>query len=117
MRANSSDGTVAVKLPPRRRANPWIRRGLIFATCIVLLDALVGDRGVAQTIRARENLQRMSAGLQQLRRENAELRERVHDLQTDSATIEAVAREQLGLIRRGEVLIILKDSKPNPDSK
>ena len=117
MRASSSDGSVAVKLPPRRRTNPWIRRGLIFATCTVLLDALVGDRGVAQTIKARENLQRMSAGLEQLRRENAELRERVDDLRTDSATIEAVAREQLGLIRRGEVLIILKDSKPNPDSK
>jgi cell division protein FtsB len=83
----------------------------------VLLEALVGDRGVAQTIKARQSLQQMSAGLAQLRRENAELRERVHDLRTDSSTIEAAAREQLGLIRRGEILILVKDSKPNPDSK
>ena len=117
MISTASDESGHSNLPPRCRSNPWIRRVLIFATCVVLLDALVGERGVAQTIKARQNLQRMSAGLTQLKRENVDLRERVHDLQADWSTIEAAAREQLGLVRRGEILIILKDSNPNRDSK
>jgi cell division protein FtsB len=113
----TSDESSRPSLPPRRRSNPWIRRMVLFVGCVVLLDALVGDRGAAQTIKARKNLHLMSASLAQLRRENSDLKERVDDLQADSSTIEAVAREQLGLIRRGEILIIVKNSNRNRDSK
>jgi hypothetical protein len=38
---------------PRRDASPWLRRALVFAICALLLDALFGDRGLAETRRGR----------------------------------------------------------------
>jgi cell division protein FtsB len=47
-----------------------------------------------------------------MRQENADLRESVRLLKEDPATIEAEARRQLGLIKPGEILFILKDAPP-----
>lgn len=95
-------------LVPRRRDNPWLRRALMFITCVVLADSLVGDRGLGETIRARREYRLSSVALTTLRHENAALREQVRDLQTDPSAIEAIARRELGLIRPGEVLFLLK---------
>jgi cell division protein FtsB len=98
-----------LRLPPRRRQNPWLRRALVFCSCVLLLDALFGDRGLAQTMKAREAFRRASQDLVSLKRENAALHDEVRRLREDPATLEAVARANLGLIRRGEILVILKD--------
>jgi cell division protein FtsB len=47
-----------------------------------------------------------------MRAENARLREMIGRLRDDPGTIEAIARRELGLVRPGEVLFILKDIKP-----
>ena len=99
------------KLPARRRDNPWIRRGLVFLACVILLDSLFGDRGLAQTIRARRDYRRAVADLNRLESENASLRDEMHRLSGDPAAIEAVARQDLGLIAPGEILVVLRDVK------
>ena len=96
-------------LSPRRRQNRWVRRALVFVSCVVLFDGLFGDRGLVQTIKARQELRRSSETLASLKRKNAELQVEVRRLREDPATLEAVARAELGLIRRGEILVILKD--------
>jgi cell division protein FtsB len=106
--------TVAVELPPlvgRRRSNPWIRRALVFATCVLLLDALFGERGLAETGRARQDYGAAAADLRRVRQENAGLREQIRRLQHDPAAIEAIARRDLGLIKPGEVLVVVRDSR------
>ena len=45
-------------------------------------------------------------------RENARLREDVRRLRFDPGTIEALARKELGLIKPGEVLFIIKNARP-----
>ncbi|HXG55993.1 MAG TPA: septum formation initiator family protein [Vicinamibacterales bacterium] len=95
-------------LAPRHRENPWLRRALLFVTCVVLADALVGDRGLGETIRARREYRLSAAAVTALRDDNAALREQVRDLQGDPDAIEAIARKELGLIRPGEVLFLLK---------
>lgn len=97
--------------PHRRRPNPWVRRLLVFVTCALLLDALIGDKGLAETIRARRDRQLAAAGVQTMKRENAALQHQVELLLRDPATIEAIARRDLGLIRQGEILIVIKDLK------
>jgi cell division protein FtsB len=99
------------KLPPRRRPNRWLRRALIFVTCLLLADALFGDRGLAATIRADREYRQATEALRQLRGTNAALRERQRRLREDPRTIEAVAREELGLIRRGEILVIVRTGR------
>jgi cell division protein FtsB len=99
------------KLPPRRRDNPWLRRALIFITCVVVVDAIFGDRGLAQTIRARRQYRDASENLRQVKNENAALRETTRRLLEDPRAIEAVAREELGLIRPGEILVVVKTAR------
>lgn len=82
-----------------------------FVTLVLVVDALVGDRGLLDTIRARRQFSELSVALAQKRTENARLREDVRRLKEDPGAIEALAREQLGLIREGEVLFILRDAK------
>ena len=100
-----------LRLPTRRRANPWIRRALVFVACAILLDSLVGDRGLAQSIRARRESRRAAAELVRLKDQNAALRDEVRRLTADPVAIEAVARAELGLARPGEILVVLRDVK------
>ena len=83
----------------------------MFLACVVLLDGLFGDRGLAQTMRARKEAARATDDLQRLREQNAALRREIHRLQGDRATIESVARQELGLIRPGEILVVVKEVK------
>ena len=76
---------------------------------MLVADALVGEKGFMETLRARKQYAELAASVQHLREENARLREAGRRLREDPATIEAIAREELGLLRPGEVLFILKD--------
>jgi cell division protein FtsB len=99
-------------LPPAR---PLWRRALnyllAFAAIVLLVDALVGERGLVATTRARKQSSELAGAVAGLRAENARLSETAERLRTDPAAIEAEAREKLGLIRPGEVLVVVKDVK------
>jgi cell division protein FtsB len=96
---------------PRRRQRRFWPHLLLFAASIVLVNGLFGERGLMETIRARRAHGHAAEELARLRRENAALRERVRRLRDDPATIEAVARRELGLLRRGEILVTVKDAR------
>jgi cell division protein FtsB len=88
---------------------------LIFVTLVLIVDALIGEKGLMQSMNARRQYRQLQASLEDLRHENAVLREEMRRLNEDPATIESLARQDLGLIRPGEVVFILKDLKE--DSK
>jgi cell division protein FtsB len=89
-----------------------IKGMLLFAGVVLLVDSLVGERGFLETRRARHAAEIQAAGIAAMRQENADLRASVRLLKEDPATIEGEARRQLGLIKPGEILFILKDAKP-----
>lgn len=99
-------------LPLPRQGSPWVRRGLIFAACVLALNALIGERGLAETLRARKQVRAVTLELQRLRQENARLAAHADSLQRDPRTIEDIARRELGLMRKGEILVVLKDVPP-----
>ena len=99
------------RIPPRRRQSLWIQRALIFVMVVVFVDALFGERGLAQTIRARQEYGLAAAALAVMKQENAGLREEARRLAEDPATIESIARDKLGLIRPGETLYRLKPAR------
>jgi cell division protein FtsB len=84
---------------------------LIFVTLVLIVDALVGEKGLMQSMDARRQYRQLQASLDELRRQNDGLREQMRRLNEDPATIESLARQELGLIRPGEVVFILKDLK------
>ena len=87
---------------------------LIFVTLVLIVDALVGEKGLLQSMNARRQYRQLQASLEDLRRENAALREEMRRLNEDPATIESLARRDLGLIRPGEIVFILKDLNDDP---
>ena len=98
----------AVSMRRRRMLNIL----LLFATVVLLVDALVGDTGLVERTRASRRLQAAEAALASLHQQNAEMRDEVNRLREDPALLEAVAREELGLIRPGELLFIVRDANP-----
>jgi|SRR5215203_5804607 len=96
--------------PPRRRRT--LQMLLAFVTLVLIINALVGERGLVQTLRARRQHEELVGAIDRLRADNASLREEARRLRTDPAAIEALARQELGLIRPGEMLFIIKDTKP-----
>jgi cell division protein FtsB len=76
---------------------------------VVIVDALVGDRGLLAMLRARHQYDQLAATIARQRAENARLREEVRRLREDPGAIEEIARRDLGLIRPGEKVFIVKD--------
>jgi cell division protein FtsB len=105
-RTSQPDGTV--KLPPRRREQRWIGRALCFAACVLAVNALIGERGLSETLRARREFRQAVSDLSRIQYENASLASTVDRLRHDADTIESVARAELGLIRPGEILVVVK---------
>jgi cell division protein FtsB len=73
---------------------------------------LVGDRGLLAMMRARRDYDELAATIARQRMENARLREDARRLREDPAAIEEVARRELGLVKPGEKIFIIKDRQP-----
>jgi cell division protein FtsB len=84
---------------------------LLFAV-VVIVDAVVGEQGLLATMRARHQYDDLVSSISRQRTENDRLREEVRRLRDDPDAIEEIARRELGLIRRGEKVFIVKDLKP-----
>jgi cell division protein FtsB len=101
------------RVQPVPSPSPRWRRGLNlvlgFATAVLLIDAFVGEKGLLEGRRARAAYQQAEAQLQALRAENAKLRETMRRYADDPKAKEALARTELGYVRSGEVLFIIRD--------
>lgn len=95
--------------PRRRRAVEYV---LLFIGCVLVVDALVGEKGLVAMVRARQQYQLLEQSLQGARSENARLREEARRLREDPSAIEDIARRELGLMRPGEKLFIIRDIRP-----
>jgi cell division protein FtsB len=107
-RRKARAATPAVPQAKRRRTLQML---LVFVTLVLVINALVGERGLMETLRARQQHEELVASIERLRSENTRLRDEARRLRTDPGTIEALARQELGLIKPGEMLFIIKDNK------
>ncbi len=88
---------------------------IVFVALVIAADALVGDRGLLATRRARREYDALAASVARAREENARLREEARRLREEPSAIEEIARRELGLIRPGETVFIVKDL-PSPSA-
>ena len=96
---------------PRRRRRV-VQYVLVFVGCVLAIDALVGDKGLLAMRKAQQEYQTLERSLSDARSENTRLREQARRLREDPSAIEDIARRELGLIRPGEKLFIIKDVLP-----
>lgn len=94
---------------PRREPKRFWSHVVLFAASALLVNGLIGERGLMETIRARRAYAAAAHDLARLRQQNAALRQRVRRLSNDPAAIEAVARGDLGLMRNGEIVVTVRD--------
>lgn len=95
-----------------RRGRRLLQYLLVFVICVLVVDAIVGEKGLIAMMKAREQYRALEASLERSRSENAQLREDARRLREDPAAIEEIARRELGLIKPGEKLFIIKDVRP-----
>jgi cell division protein FtsB len=95
-----------------RRRGRLVRYVLAFVTVILVMDAVFGEKGLLALLQARRDFAAVEQALDAARRENIALRDQARRLRDDPAAIEEIARRELGLIRPGETLFIIKDRAP-----
>lgn len=105
-----------MRVPPPPAFPRWrsaVNYLLIFVTVVLIVDALIGEKGFMDTLRVRRQWLELARSVDDIRQENARLLELSRRLREDPATLESIAREEHGLIRPGEIMVILKDVKPS----
>ncbi len=90
----------------RRRLLGWAVFGV---SCLLMVNALVGDNGYLATVRAQREYDALEASLAKIRYENLQLRNGIRRMHDDLTALEEVARGEHGLMRPGETVVILKD--------
>lgn len=94
------------------RGRRLLRVGLLVVTAVVLVDAIAGEKGLVALSRARGERMALEQALQAARLENQRMLEQARRYREDPATIEELARRDLGLIKPGEKLFIIRDLPP-----
>jgi cell division protein FtsB len=88
----------------RRR---WISR-IYWLVVGSLVVAIVADpRGLRRSLKLRHDAEQIAIGNQRLEVENQKLAREVHALSTNPKYIQRAAREELGYVRPGELLLEL----------
>jgi len=95
----------------RRRVVGWTIFGV---SCLLMVNALVGDNGYLATLRADRESAALEDSLASVRYENQMLRSEIRRMQDDPTALEEVARREQGLIKPGETMIIVKDPSTTP---
>jgi cell division protein FtsB len=113
-----------IDAPGRKPAEPTLRSSfakqgrrvvrymLAFVTVVLVIDAVVGEKGLMAMLKARRDFEAVEAALQRARAENAQLRDHARRLREDGSAVEEIARRDLGLIKPGEKLFIIRDVPP-----
>ena len=109
------------KAPARRKTTTSPQPGrsrtiaywlLVFAASVIVLDGFFGERGLVAMLRARHEYDELAASIARQRAENVRLRDEARRLRDDPAAIEEIARRELGLIKPGEKVFIVRDVVP-----
>jgi cell division protein FtsB len=79
---------------------------------VLVVNAVIGENGYLATLRARRQLEVLASEVSRLEADNEQLRELAKRLKDDPAALEDAARRELGLVRQGETLVIVRDAKP-----
>lgn len=86
------------------------RAFVLFLVCFglgMIVISLVGDQGLIAYLRLRGESVQLSGRIEALRQREVRLHQEIEALQNDPDYIERVARKQLGLVKPGEVVILL----------
>ena len=94
----------------RRRLITW---ALLLGSFVLIVNALFGEHGYLSAVRAREEYLTLSELVERLHNENQRYVDHIRGIKSDPAALEDAARRDLGLIKPGETLVIIRDARPS----
>lgn len=83
---------------------------LIAVAIALMVNAVVGENGYLAKLRAQQQYEELASEVLKLRLENQQLKEQARRLKEDPSAVEDAARRDLGLIRPGETLIVVREA-------
>jgi cell division protein FtsB len=108
----------SLTLNPVDLKNLSLKQILIFFITLLLLlagySALFGEYGYFALRKAERRSQDYTQRIEQLKKENQVIKNEIRALKRDPTAIEKIAREELGLVREGEIK--MAPAKPQEDS-
>lgn len=81
---------------------------------VLFAFAFVGDKGVLRLIKTYNQRSDLQQQVDKLAAENLRLKKEIEGLQTDYRTIERIARQELGMVRKDEVVYQFPNRKTQP---
>jgi cell division protein FtsB len=90
------------RLPPISQR--WLAYGLGLLIVLVCVYTIVGERGAIHLWRLRGEKAKLDERNLELQRQNEALRTRVWRLRNDNSYLEKIAREELNLVRPGDII-------------
>jgi cell division protein FtsB len=100
-----------------RQPSFFVRLSLSVMGLLALLAffyAAVGDHGYLVWRKKQQEKLGLQQKIEQLQHENKEIQQEIKALKTDPRAIEKIAREELGMVKPGEIKIT---SNPTPEGK
>ena len=101
----------AVSMHDSRRATQTTLRMVALLsgalTLVFLFSFRFSDRGVVELQQAKARVGTLRADIEQAEAENARLRAEIESVKTSSFAVEQIAREDLGMSKKGEVVYML----------
>ena len=76
-------------------------------TLVFLVSFFFSDRGIAELQHARRRVTELEADITRLKAENVRLRGEIESAKQSTWAVEKIAREDLGMSRKGEVVYML----------
>ena len=77
---------------------------ILLLISVMIFFAFFGDKGLLQVSRLRKELKEIERANTELQRENERLKAEIEHLRTNEKYIEELARRELGLVKKGEIV-------------
>ncbi len=91
-------------MDPLKGFSKRILVAIFLLVSVMIFFAFFGDKGLLQVYRLRGELEEIERVNAELRTENDKLRAEIDNLRTNKKYIEELARRELGLVKKGEII-------------
>lgn len=81
---------------------------------VVVLSTILGSGGVIHIYNLYQEKKQMAADNEKLREKNVQMRKEVEALSKNLAYLERISRQELGMVREGDLVYQFKKGQPGP---
>jgi cell division protein FtsL len=89
---------------PLKGYNKRVLITVLMLVLVMIFFTFFGEKGLLQVYRLRRELKEIERVNMELRQENERLRAEIGNLRTNKKYIEELARRELGLVKKGEIV-------------